>query len=91
LVKEYQVGFFILADEEPTINKPKFLALCNELIEKDPFKRCYLLGCLWAFAKTTLNKRFYNLKRIKQKGLHTEIDFGFDQSKILTREQIAQQ
>ncbi len=32
LVKEYKVGFFILADEEPTINKPKFLALCNELI-----------------------------------------------------------
>ncbi len=57
--------------------------------EKDPFKRRYLLGCLWAFLKTTLNKRFYNLKRIKQKGLHTEIDFGFDESKILTREQIA--
>ncbi len=58
--------------------------------EKDPFKRRYLLGCLWAFLKTTLNKRFYNLKRLKQKGLHTEIDFGFDESKILTREQIAQ-
>jgi anaerobic magnesium-protoporphyrin IX monomethyl ester cyclase len=58
--------------------------------EKDAFKRRYLLGCLWAFAKTTLNKRFYNLKRIKQKGLHTEIDFGFDESKILSREQIAQ-
>jgi anaerobic magnesium-protoporphyrin IX monomethyl ester cyclase len=57
--------------------------------EKDPFKRRYLLGCLWAFAKTTLNKRFYNLKRVKQKGLHTEIDFGFDESKILSREQIA--
>jgi anaerobic magnesium-protoporphyrin IX monomethyl ester cyclase len=57
--------------------------------EKDPFKRRYLLGCLWAFAKTTLNKRFYNLKRIKQKGLHTEIDFGFDESKILSPEQIA--
>jgi anaerobic magnesium-protoporphyrin IX monomethyl ester cyclase len=40
--------------------------------------------------KTTLNKRFYNLKRIKQKGLHTEIEFGFDQSRILTTEQIAQ-
>ncbi|WP_013323992.1 magnesium-protoporphyrin IX monomethyl ester anaerobic oxidative cyclase [Gloeothece verrucosa] len=58
--------------------------------EKDPFKRRYLLGCLWAFLQTTLNKRFYNLKRVKQKGLHTEIDFGFDESKILTREQIAQ-
>ncbi len=58
--------------------------------EPDPFKRRYLLGCLRAFLQTTLNKRFYNLKRIKQKGFHTEIDFGFDQSKILTTEQIIQ-
>ena len=58
--------------------------------EKDPFKRRYLLGCLWAFVKTTLNKRFYNLKRVKQKGLHTEIEFGFDESRILTAEQMAQ-
>ena len=57
---------------------------------RDPFKRRYLLGCLWAFLKTTLNKRFYNLKRVKQKGFHTEIDFGFDETKILTAEQIAQ-
>lgn len=58
--------------------------------EKDSFKRRYLLGCLWAFVKTTLNKRFYNLQRVKQKGLHTEIEFGFDESKILSREQMAQ-
>ncbi|MBA4445469.1 magnesium-protoporphyrin IX monomethyl ester cyclase, partial [Cylindrospermopsis raciborskii CS-506_C] len=57
---------------------------------KDSFKRKYLLGCLGAFVKTTLNKRFYNLKRVKYKGLSTEIELGFDQSKILTREQIAQ-
>jgi len=59
-------------------------------LEKDPFKRRYLLGCLWAFVKTTLNKRFYNLQRVKQKGLHTEIEFGFDESKILSAEQMAQ-
>ena len=29
LVKEHQVGFFILADEEPTINRKKFVALCE--------------------------------------------------------------
>ncbi|UZQ54824.1 magnesium-protoporphyrin IX monomethyl ester anaerobic oxidative cyclase [Trichothermofontia sichuanensis B231] len=58
--------------------------------EKDPFKRRYLLGCLWAFAKTTWDKRFYNLKRVKRKGLHTEIEFGFDPSKILSPEEIAQ-
>ena len=58
--------------------------------EKDRFKRRYLLGCLWAFIKTTLNKRFYNLNRVKQKGLHTEIEFGFDESRILTAEQMSQ-
>jgi len=58
--------------------------------EPDPFKRRYLLGCLWAFVKTTLNKRFYNSSRVKQKGLHTAIEFGFDESKILTAEQMAQ-
>jgi anaerobic magnesium-protoporphyrin IX monomethyl ester cyclase len=32
---EHKVGFFILADEEPTINKKKFVALCEELIERN--------------------------------------------------------
>jgi anaerobic magnesium-protoporphyrin IX monomethyl ester cyclase len=40
LVKEHDVGFFILADEEPTINKKKFVAFCEELIARD-------LGILW--------------------------------------------
>ncbi len=57
--------------------------------EKDSFKRRYLLGCLWAFVKTTLNKRFYNLQRVKQKGLRAEIEFGFDESKILSPDQMA--
>jgi anaerobic magnesium-protoporphyrin IX monomethyl ester cyclase len=55
----------------------------------DPFKRKYLLGCLKAFVQTTLNKRFYNLKRLKQKGWHTEVEFGFDRDRILTPEQLA--
>ena len=53
---------------------------------RDNFKRRYLLGCLWAFVKTTLNQRFYNLKRVKRKGIHTEIEFGFDESRILSAE-----
>ena len=32
LKRDHDVGFFILADEEPTINKKKFLAFCEELI-----------------------------------------------------------
>ncbi|MEI6046507.1 MAG: magnesium-protoporphyrin IX monomethyl ester anaerobic oxidative cyclase [Chloroflexota bacterium] len=56
---------------------------------KDPYKRKYMLGCLKAFAQTTLNKRFYDLGRIKRKGLKAEIDLGFDQSKVLSREELA--
>ncbi len=40
LVKEHDVGFFILADEEPTIHRKKFVAFCEELIRRD-------LGILW--------------------------------------------
>jgi anaerobic magnesium-protoporphyrin IX monomethyl ester cyclase len=32
LVEEQGVGFFILADEEPTINRKKFIQFCEELI-----------------------------------------------------------
>jgi anaerobic magnesium-protoporphyrin IX monomethyl ester cyclase len=35
LVKQHKIGFFILADEEPTINKKKFIALCEALIERN--------------------------------------------------------
>ncbi|AWB48031.1 magnesium-protoporphyrin IX monomethyl ester anaerobic oxidative cyclase [Gemmobacter aquarius] len=34
LVNDHGVGFFILADEEPTINKKKFVEFCQELIER---------------------------------------------------------
>ncbi len=58
--------------------------------ERDAFKRRYLLGCLWAFVQTTWNKRFYNLSRVKRKGMHAEIDFGFDDARILSAEAMAQ-
>jgi anaerobic magnesium-protoporphyrin IX monomethyl ester cyclase len=34
LVDNHDVGFFILADEEPTINRRKFVAFCEELIAR---------------------------------------------------------
>jgi len=37
---EHGVGFFILADEEPTINKKKFIAFCQALIDRK-------VGLLW--------------------------------------------
>jgi anaerobic magnesium-protoporphyrin IX monomethyl ester cyclase len=35
LVKDHGVGFFILADEEPTIHRKKFIAFCEELIARN--------------------------------------------------------
>ncbi len=35
LVRDHQVGFFILADEEPTIHRKKFIQFCEELIARD--------------------------------------------------------
>ncbi len=35
LVNEHDVGFFILADEEPTIHRKKFIQFCEELIRRD--------------------------------------------------------
>jgi len=35
LVENHGVGFFILADEEPTINRRKFIEFCNELIARN--------------------------------------------------------
>ncbi|ABC24342.1 magnesium-protoporphyrin IX monomethyl ester anaerobic oxidative cyclase [Rhodospirillum rubrum] len=40
LVRQHGVGFFILADEEPTINRNKFVEFCEELIRRD-------LGVMW--------------------------------------------
>ncbi len=34
LVRDHQVGFFILADEEPTIHRRKFIQFCEELIAR---------------------------------------------------------
>ena len=34
LVRDHQVGFFILADEEPSINRKKFVEFCQELIDR---------------------------------------------------------
>ncbi len=56
---------------------------------RDSFKRKYMMGCLRAFAKTTLTKRFYDLGRIQRRGFQTEINFGFDESKVYSREELA--
>lgn len=55
---------------------------------KDRFKRRYMLGCLKAFMKTTATKRFYDLGRLRRQGMHTEVDLHFDESKVLTHDEI---
>ena len=57
---------------------------------KDDFKRKYMYGCLKAFMKTTATKKFYDLGRLRRKGLHTEVDFGFDPDKVLSQDQLAE-
>ena len=56
---------------------------------RDGFKRKYMLGCLKAFFKSTVERRFYDLGRIGYRG-QKEVDFGFDPSKVLTPEQLAE-
>jgi len=56
---------------------------------RDRFKRRYMLGCLKAFAKTTATKKFYDLERLKYKGLSTEVDLGFDGARVLSSEELA--
>jgi len=66
-------------------------AFFEYLFVKDGFKRRYLLGCLKAFLKTTATKKFYDLERLKVRGLRADVDFGFDPSKVLDATAIAKQ
>jgi anaerobic magnesium-protoporphyrin IX monomethyl ester cyclase len=56
---------------------------------RDGFKRRYMLGCLKAFLKSSMERRFYDLGRIGYRG-QKEIDFRFDPSKVLSEDQLVQ-
>ena len=47
------------------------------------------LGLLFRAAKTTFEKRFYDIGRVHMKGGALEVDLGFDESRVYTREEIA--
>jgi anaerobic magnesium-protoporphyrin IX monomethyl ester cyclase len=55
---------------------------------RDPFKRRYMLGCLRAFFRTTVTKRFYDIGRVQRDGFKTNVDLGFDETRILSQEEI---
>jgi anaerobic magnesium-protoporphyrin IX monomethyl ester cyclase len=52
------------------------------LWDKDPFRRRYARGCLKAYLKSAMERRFYDLGRINFWGQKSEIDWGFDASKV---------
>jgi anaerobic magnesium-protoporphyrin IX monomethyl ester cyclase len=56
---------------------------------RDRYKRKYMLGCLKAFLKSTVERRFYDLGRIGYVG-QKEVDFKFDESKVLKQEELVQ-
>jgi anaerobic magnesium-protoporphyrin IX monomethyl ester cyclase len=56
---------------------------------KDPYKRKYMLGCLKAAFKSSLERRFYDIGRINYRG-QKDVDFGFDATRILSDEELVQ-
>ncbi|MFV9503754.1 MAG: magnesium-protoporphyrin IX monomethyl ester anaerobic oxidative cyclase [Oscillochloridaceae bacterium umkhey_bin13] len=53
---------------------------------KDKVKRKYMMGCLRAFAKTTFEKRFYDIGRVHLDG---QVDLGFDEARVFSRDELA--
>jgi anaerobic magnesium-protoporphyrin IX monomethyl ester cyclase len=59
---------------------------------REKTKRRYMLGCLRAFAKSGFERKFYDLGRVGYTGPQSlaKVDFGFDHSRQLSREQIVE-
>jgi anaerobic magnesium-protoporphyrin IX monomethyl ester cyclase len=57
------------------------------LWDTDPFRRKYLRGCLRAFVKSSMERRFYDLGRINYWG-QSKVDWGFDESKVMSKEDL---
>ena len=60
------------------------------LWDRDPYRRKYLRGCLKAYLKSAMERRFYDLGRINFWGQKSEIDWGFDDSKVFDRQELVQ-
>jgi len=58
---------------------------------RDRTKRRYLLGCLKAFLKSGVQRKFYDLGRVNYWGPQSKkVEFGFDPSRTLSADQVAQ-
>jgi anaerobic magnesium-protoporphyrin IX monomethyl ester cyclase len=55
---------------------------------RDKVKRSYMLGCLWAFAKSGFQRTFYDLGKVGYWGPQSKknVDFHFDETRTLTTE-----
>lgn len=60
------------------------------LWDRDPYRRKYLRGCLKAFLKSSMERRFYDLGRINYWG-QKKVDWGFDDTKVLSKEELIRQ
>jgi len=56
---------------------------------RDRYKRKYMLGCLRAAFKSNLERRFYDLGRIRYRG-QKNVDFGFDEARVLSQDELVQ-
>jgi anaerobic magnesium-protoporphyrin IX monomethyl ester cyclase len=65
-------------------------ALGGYLWDRDPFRRKYLRGCLKAFLKSSMERRFYDLGRINYWG-QKKVDWGFDENRVLSKEELMRQ
>lgn len=65
-------------------------ALGGYLWDRDPFRRKYLRGCLKAFLKSSMERRFYDLGRINYWG-QKKVDWGFDETRVLSQEELMRQ
>lgn len=57
------------------------------LWDKDSYRRKYLRGCLKAYLKSAMERRFYDLGRINYWG-QSNVDFGFDETKVTSKEEL---
>lgn len=57
------------------------------LWDKDPYRRKYLRGCLKAYLKSAVERRFYDLGRINYWGAG-KADWQFDESKVTSKEEL---
>ena len=94
LVNEHDVGFLVLADEGPTINRKKFIQFCEARFHY-PWRgtgcrRRFLPGCLKALLKAGVSRTFHDLGKAGYWGPQTKnaVHFDFDETREIAEAQM---